>query len=323
MGAVSFIVSAGGKSSDPPKSFKYVQIPVTNPTISFAGLASGGSGVAVASNLGGTKLVIALSNFKKDTLGNLRVKVVQTATGKVQATLSSSTRRANSAGLSLTSDICPTDSCAGGTRVRFSMPDVSPDSGAHLFEVYSVRNESLSATAEIQVRDDTLPALQYVFPASVRADLVGDVILSIKNLGVIAPGTAADPQSDHFTLVFAESTYSATLVSAVSFGDSGLVRIEVVSDYATSGVFGTGLLTITHCVGCKCSDTAAGCTGKVLSPAVEVVFRDPTAPFIQFAAPSSYFTDGKIPVTIRVENIPTWVKVKTLHLEPQALSPAR
>ena len=151
---MSFIVSTPTKSSDPPKSFRYVEIPTTPPTVSFKGLASGGTGVAEASNLGDTKLVIALSNFKKDTLENMRVKITNKATGNVQATLSSSTRRANTAGLSLTSDICPTDispPCTGGTRVRFTMPDVSPDSGDHLFEVYSVRNESLSATAVIKV----------------------------------------------------------------------------------------------------------------------------------------------------------------------------
>jgi len=313
VGTVSFIVSAGGKSSDPPKSFKYVKIPTTPPTIFFAGLASGGTGVPVTSNLGGTRLVIALNNMKRDVVENLRVKVTEKATGKVHSTISSASTFGDR--LSITSDICPTDSCTGGTRVRFTMPDVSPDSGMHLFEIYSTLNASLSATAEIQVRDDTLPALQYVFPENVRADLGGLVIVSVKNLGTIAEGTSADPQSGHFTLAFEESTFTAVLVSAESSssGDSGSVTILVSSNYATSDLFGTGHLTITHCIKCLCTALTA-CSKKVLSE-VEVWFRDPTAPYIQYATPSEYFTDGKIPVTIMVENIPTWVQKEHVLVE--------
>ena len=334
VGEATMSVNAASKATE-AVIFKYVSIPRTPPSVLRVWPTIGSSN-------GGDVMEITLQNFKQvqsinevfmvmrfqaytfDLEGNQVIETVSVTPEKKMMKLKSSTLTA--------------------TKFSITMPRV-PETAASMrsnARIWGARNASLFAEYVIDYRDDNLATVLWMIPKSERSDRDALVELSIAKFGSVkpddGPGLYLGMLSHSGDFSHLDSTYPGSSTTALSttpppnsmngtmmttpepFEPVSLVSLSQTT--SPDGSVNTNVKFILRSRGnvpgvatlafANCQELGA-CDKKTIR--FQFNFRDPDAAYAQSFAPVSSFTDGRVPLSIYVENLPFSVTVADILVE--------
>jgi cysteine-rich repeat protein len=327
VGEATMSVNAASKATD-AVIFNYVAVPRTRPTVLRVWPTIGSSN-------GGDVMEITLQNFKQvqsineismvmmfqvvafDPEGN---EIIETATVTPDKNL-----------MKLRS------SALMETRFSITMPRVpeASDTMRPNARIWGARNASLYAECVVDYRDDNLATLLWMIPMSERSDRDAHVEISIAKFGSVKPEDVPGlyfgilSHSGNFSQLdsaFTEPPYTTpptneTLmttpapfkpVSLVSFSQTsnrdGTVNTNVRFLLRSRGhVPGVATLAFANC------KILGACEKKTVR--FQFNFRDPNAVYAASFEPVSSFTDGRVPLSLFVENLPFSITVADILVE--------
>ena len=294
VGLATLSVVGGGKSTN-PVFIEYVAVPKTSPVVSRVWPTIGSSN-------GGDSMDIFLQNFKQ----------VQDMDSIIMTLSFLGVLDGNETTIELLPDrskMILKNSDLRQTRFSFSMPAVplAATGMSAVARVWGLQNASLVADHPITYRDDNLAKILYVLPRSEKADQVAMVELSIAKFGTVqSPNTpelyiAMESHTGVDMVGCSESCppfYPVKLIRLAQTTDiDGYVKTNVKLELRSKDqIPGKASVVLSNC------KAKGACNKKTVMFLFE--FRHPDAIYTDSFTPARAFTDGRVPMSITVQNFP-------------------
>jgi cysteine-rich repeat protein len=325
-GKAQFVINAAKKASTCPEikpdcqTFMYAAVPTGQPNVlQFS--------PTIGSSLGGTVMTLKLNNIRRvDDPLTFRV-MVQLGDSCSQNTsmphcLETTIQKSTDSSLQVVSNIRE-------TIVSFTLPGV-PDflggQGGKIL-VWDTMNPSFSKEMAVSSRDDSVAEVAYVYPGSIKSTSNQNVDVLVRRLGYISEASkiaifVAHDSSCETWLESDDKGSACTLSYGSTRSAGGNVEIDNFEGSISNVALGNGGLLVTFSainklekvgrvritvVNRKLCPTEAQlqaglCRKKSATFTLE--FRAPMATYIEGVSPLSVFQDGRVPVTLTVDNLP-------------------
>ena len=273
-GLVNMRIQGGGKASG-PVSIKFVAPPLEPPTV----ISTSPKFAKV-----GDEVTITLAGFFKANAEQLEIVA---AMGGQSWLLSGSLGQ-------LSVPISTVDS----TTISFPSPSFG-STGPVNITVYAIGRERLALNFRAYTFDQGFARVGYVFPeaSSAQADALIEIhILQFGKIGSYAGLTFRASPPDGLT--------TASVVTYESFLDGSAVIKLLARRVGASA--GQVRFEVANCI------SYMTCAEQTVY--FDYTFRSPTQPFFRSATPSWAYSDGRVPLTLEVENLPSGSTTSTFAI---------
>ena len=328
VGKANFVVRAAKKASTCPQTklacqtFMYAAIPTTAPNLLHFDPST-------VSSLGGTVLSLKVNNFKLiENPDTVRISIKAGDNCHLNTSLPHCSeallKKMTHPDIQIVSTIVE-------TRIRFTVPGIPEVLGGQngKVRVWDSRNATLFTEFTVFFRDDSIAEIVYVYPSSIKSTSNEIVEVSIKRLGA-----ASDPV-DIFAAhdVSCDSgrssqghgsicTLSSLSNAAIANYRGSILRIAPVNDGLTVEFTVNNTkndvaminVTIVNRKFCPSQDELKAGNCRKKSASFTFDFRDPKATYIQSVDPIAVVQDGRVPVTLSVDNLPRNVDLSDMFV---------
>jgi hypothetical protein len=254
-------------------ALEFAAIPDTPPTVFLVTPSS-------SSNFGNVKISVSMRNMKVvPSASMLRVELVLRGDGGVQLTMLLNPTVNTSTGISVRSQMTQ-------TLVSFLTPQFS-EGGTVAVRIWEIGREDLVAETALTIIDENIASLLYSFPDIAKANEEAIMEVGVSRMGILPP--IAD--------MYAGSSAGVNIAIMSAYTTAKGDTVLVVRIKKEDGLFGRVNVTLAACA------NIFSCSKK--SVQFTFYFRDPNAVWINDLSPMSMFVDGRLPVGVDIENLPS------------------
>jgi len=271
-----------GKSSD-PVDINYQAVPTTPPVVLNVAPSAG-------KNLVRSLVTVKMQNmFQVADVSLMRVRFELPTQ---QAEVTSATTNSQ---MEVLSSMAQTD-------LTFNTPVMSAF-GTATVRVWQVGREDLNATFPFFLQDASQAAVAFALPASGKASVTTTVEVQINRFGKnLDESTLSLSQVN----VKTDDVSAGTNVKSLTIAADGTTALLVIDFQRFSPTANTMTVEVRSC------PLSSSCPQRTVTFPFE--FRDPNLPFVTNYNPPNAFTDGKVPVSVFVENLDTTATAADMFL---------
>ena len=337
VGKAKFVISAAKKASICPEikpdcqTFTYASVPKTQPVVlQFS--------PSIGSSLGGTVMTLKMNNIRQvDDPVSFRI-LVQLGDGCSKNTsmphcLQTTIEKSTDSSLQVASSIRE-------TTVSFKLPSVPEFLGGQggKIRVWDTVYPSFFKEIAVFSRDDSIAEVMYVYPGSVKSTSNQDVEVFVRRLGSISQVSnlaifvahdascetwlESDGKGSACTLTYGSTKDSGGnteidnfegSISNVAPGNGGLlVKFKAINKLQKVGPV---RITVVNRRLCPTDAQLRAGLCRKKSATFTLEFRDPMATYIEEVSPISVFQDGRVPVTLVLDNLPEGLRKEDIFAD--------